>query len=672
MGVVKEISGRCQRCYTCIRNCPVKAIAVERGDTRVIDELCISCGTCVRYCSQKAKQVEAHADEVLAALARKDREIVAMIAPSFPASFHDVKQKQVVAALRQLGFSKVMEVAYGAELVARDASRMLSDPTIKKPIISSSCPAVVGLIEKHFPELIPHLARTVSPMIALCRYLDSVEKERSVRVFIGPCIAKKEEIKDPQLAGIIDFALTFRELKAMFKARNIDVAVAPQEPMDPPAPGDGRVFPLMGGILKTAGLGTNILDPHIAIIEGRDDTLEFLRTFTDSQRKVDFPDFIDILFCRGCIDGVEIDSPLSHLERQRKVADLVRESRHLNPSALPEIDVTRTYSDKKRHLAAPNEQELREIMMLFGKFSADDELNCGSCGYPTCREKAIAVFRGFAEPEMCLPQIIKQLERTCEELQRSHEDLTKAQTDLVQSEKMASLGQLSAGVAHELNNPLGGILLFANMLRDKLMQLGRDGVSEELDIVVKEATRCRNIVRGLLDFARQNKLQKTAVGLADLIGEIISVERRALPENVKLIAEIDPLLPQCFIDPVQIRQALTNIVRNGVEAMADAGGTLSIKARVCIGHQNVEMTISDTGPGIPEENIKKLFTPFYTTKGVGRGTGLGLAITYGIIKMHKGTVRVESAVGKGSSFVINLPIDDEGRSLGGGRELIGG
>ncbi|HNV71268.1 MAG TPA: [Fe-Fe] hydrogenase large subunit C-terminal domain-containing protein, partial [Candidatus Ozemobacteraceae bacterium] len=521
-------------------------------------------------------------------------------------------------------------------------------------LIASPCPVVVSLIERHYPHLIKFLMPTVSPLVATGRYLLENDPTPSIKVFIGPCIAKKEEIQDPQLKGVIDHALTYREVKEMFKARAIDPAKLHGMPADPPHPGQGRVFPLVGGILKTAGMGTDILDDRIAIIEGHHETLEFLRTFDENHPPR--CDFVDILFCRGCIDGVEMDSELSHLDKHRKVCEFVSESRHLNPSSLPEVNLKRPYQDRKLRTMEPTAEEITEILRMFGKHKPEDELNCGACGYRTCREKARAVFQGIAEPEMCLPEIIKQLEKTVVDLNISHEELKKAQDELVHSEKLASLGQLSAGVAHELNNPLGGILLFSNMLQEKLAQIGKDTLPEEIDIIVKEATRCRNIVRGLLDFARQSKLQKTRIDIGELLAEISTIERRAAPQGVQFVEEYDPALPPTMLDPVQIRQALTNIIHNAVEAMPQ-GGTLKIVTRHSALTQTAEITIADSGVGIPDNSISKLFTPFFTTKGVGKGTGLGLAICYGIIKMHRGSINVQSSVGKGTTFNISLPLE---------------
>ncbi len=653
MSVVKTTSGKCKRCYTCVRNCPVKAISVEAGMAKVLDDLCVSCGTCVRVCTQKAKLVDNDIEPVQKALS-EGQPLSALVAPSFPASFHNTHAKQVVAGLKRLGFSKVIEVAFGAELVGREAQRLMNSPLSNRPIISSACPVVVSLVEMHFPELIPHLAPIVSPLLALGRYLRATETAPMKLVFIGPCIAKKQEIRDPNLSGLIDFALTFHEVKLLLSEKGIKCHEIPGLPMDPPYPGQGRIFPLMGGLLRTGGIGTDILDSRIAIIEGYPETLEFLSTFKRSPSRLEF---VDLLFCRGCIDGVEIDSPLSHTEKQRKILELVAESRHLNPSSLPEIELKRNFEDRKKRLAEPTEAQVTAILKEFGKEKPEDELNCGACGYISCREKAKAVFHGFAEPEMCLPQIIKQLEDGYTMLRQSHDQLKKAQDELVHSEKLASLGQLSAGVAHELNNPLGGILLFSNLLLEKLQKEPADEVPEELQVIVKEAARCRNIVRGLLDFARQSKLQRTSVDISALASEILGIVMRSSGPEIRKQETYDPLFPPTLVDPVQFRQALTNIIQNAMEAMPK-GGTCSVSTRFIPDIHEGEVVISDTGTGIPEDVVPKLFTPFFTTKGIGKGTGLGLAISYGIIKMHRGTISVKTRPGEGTSFIIRFPVEE--------------
>jgi len=240
-------------------------------------------------------------------------------------------------------------------------------------------------------------------------------------------------------------------------------------------------------------------------------------------------------------------------------------------------------------------------------------------------------------------------------LRRSLEDLAAAQEQLIQSEKLASIGQLAAGVAHEVNNPLGSIILFAHLL---LQQMGeKSNNAEDLKFIIEEANRCRNIVSGLLNFARQGKLKLNKHSLPEIINKLIhAVRQKPEFQNVQILTNISPDIPEVEIDLDQIYQVFLNLAQNAAEAMPQ-GGTLTISAEPDSRTNRVRIQFKDTGVGIPPENMKRLFTPFFTTKKIGKGTGLGLAIAYGIVKMHKGNIRAESEVGKGAIFTIELPIN---------------
>ena len=233
------------------------------------------------------------------------------------------------------------------------------------------------------------------------------------------------------------------------------------------------------------------------------------------------------------------------------------------------------------------------------------------------------------------------------------ETLTDAQEQLVQKEKLASVGQLAAGVAHEINNPLGSVLLYADILRketpdDKPQQV------EDLTMIINEATRCKTIVNDLLNFSRQNEVLAQMTDLNDLLEEMAEeASIQDLFEKVQFATELDPALPRIEADPLQLRQVFLNLMKNAAEAMPD-GGQLTLRTQKGPANGSVTVEIEDTGVGISEENMKRLFTPFFTTKPIGKGTGLGLAIAYGIVKMHQGQISVRSEVGKGATFRITL------------------
>jgi two-component system, NtrC family, sensor kinase len=255
--------------------------------------------------------------------------------------------------------------------------------------------------------------------------------------------------------------------------------------------------------------------------------------------------------------------------------------------------------------------------------------------------------------------MVEVLRETQEKLMRAlnnmAETLRETQQELLQKEKLASMGQLAAGVAHELNNPLGTILLYSNIVYKEIPE--DTSHREELQMVISETNRCKVIVRNLLDFARQNEVFASPLDLNDLLQRLVAEQQKHPKyQNVRLVLQLDPEVPIIQADPVQIQQVFTNLLDNAVESMEPkGGGTLTLTTRVAPLGQGVRISVADTGIGISEESRARLFTPFFTTKPIGKGTGLGLAIVYGIVKMHRGQIQVQSEEGKGSTFVITLP-----------------
>jgi len=255
--------------------------------------------------------------------------------------------------------------------------------------------------------------------------------------------------------------------------------------------------------------------------------------------------------------------------------------------------------------------------------------------------------------------MVETLQETQQKLLRSYnnmaETLQETQQELLHKENLASMGQLAAGVAHELNNPLGTILLYSNIVYKETAQ--DDSHREDLQMIINETNRCKAIVHNLLDFARQNKVLAQPTDLNKLLEKLVTEQKKNPKfENIEFVLQLDPILPTVRADPLQLRQVFTNLMNNAAEAMQVKGkGTLTIATRPAAFGQGVKVSVTDTGIGISEENRTKLFTPFFTTKPVGQGTGLGLAIVYGIVKMHGGQLQVQSEEGKGTTFTIILP-----------------
>jgi two-component system NtrC family sensor kinase len=241
-----------------------------------------------------------------------------------------------------------------------------------------------------------------------------------------------------------------------------------------------------------------------------------------------------------------------------------------------------------------------------------------------------------------------------EKVERRSQQLKKIQVKLMQSEKLASLGRLASGVAHEINSPLTGILTFAHLLMRKLKD--NPELKKELELIVRETTRVSTIVRGLLDFARESKPQKRPCNINELILHILSlVERQSVFQNIRIMKILNEQIPMILLDANQIQQVFMNILFNAADAMP-AGGSLNIATTLAPGESFIQVKFTDTGCGIPEKNLDRIFDPFFTTKAGTKGTGLGLAVSYGIIDRHRGQIEVQSEEGKGTTFTIKLPL----------------
>ncbi len=651
---VQPLPERCRVCYTCVRECPAKAIRIIEGQATVLPERCIACGNCVRVCSQGAKVVVDSVPAVEELLAGESP-VAAIVAPSFPAEFGGGDYRRFVGRVRALGFSRVNEVAFGADLVA-DAYRKLLEEG-GPPRIATTCPAIVLYIEKYFPELIPSLAPIVSPMVAAARVLRSLDGPDLRVVFIGPCTAKKTEGADGKIGGEIDAVLTFQELHALWQKRGLDREEPEPSDFDPPHGGMGALFPLHGGMLQAADIREDLIRREVVATSGSGFPVavgEFASGGLDTR-------VLEILACEGCVMGAGVKTERSPFRRRVLVGDYVRDRlRERGEEGSPEVlerfrdlDLSRSFTDLDQRLEPPRSEEITEILRRMGKADEGDELNCGACGYPTCREHAVAIHKGLAESEMCLPYTIDRLNDTVVELARSHGELASAQEALMQSERLASMGQLAAGIAHEVNNPLGVVLMYSHILLDELREDGRRG--EDARLIVEQAERCKKIVSGLLHFARQNKVLREPADIRELAEKAAGAVLR--PEEIDLEIDHQPGDPVAEVDREQILQVLTNILANAAAAIAGPG---KIPLRTGGDRDRVFISIADTGVGVPPENRVRIFDPFFTTKQIGKGTGLGLAISYGIVKMHRGEISMESnhdpAEGPtGTTFTVALP-----------------
>jgi len=653
---VQTIRERCRVCYTCVRECPAKAIRILGGQAEVIAERCIGCGNCIRVCSQKAKQASSSIEAVEALLAGAVP-VAANIAPSFPAEFPEHDPRRIVGALKALGFASVHEVAFGADSVSR-ALRQLLEKDGARRHITTACPAVVFYIEKYHPDLIGSLTPLTSPMIATARALRHKREGELRIVFVGPCIAKKGEAARENLAGEVDAVLTFREFRRMLVNRGIECRTVATADFDPPLGGLGTLYPLSRGMFQSSSIQEDLLSVDFVAAEGRTSFVEVIKELESGALNAKL---LELLCCNGCAMGAGMTSKSPLFVRRTQISQYARErhtgldweqwKREMDRCA--DLDLRVRFSSDDQRAVVPSREVIREIMARIGKLTPEDALICGACGYDTCIEHAEAIARGVAQSEMCLPYTIDQLRKTVGELADSHQQLQDTQEALMHSEKLASMGQLAAGIAHEVNNPLGVVLMYTHLLLDECP--ATSPLQEDLRMIAEQADRCKKIVAGLLDFARQNKVLHQPTDIRELVDR--SLQAVPVPPGVEVGVDHQLADPIVELDRDQVAQVIINLVDNAFAAMP-GGGRLTVRTRASNGHLILEVV--DTGIGIPKENLKKIFSPFFTTKQIGKGTGLGLAVSYGIVKMHRGDIAVESnadpAAGPtGTTFRVKLP-----------------
>lgn len=425
INILKE---HCHECYACVRNCPVSAVKVNNSRVEVIEERCINCGKCVELCSQNAREIT-NKSKLLLDLLKKNEDLTAVLAPSFPAYKINWQKKDWELLFEEMNFKDVHDVAWGAELVSQEYIKIVEEST--QTVISTACPVIVKLINKYYPGLNKYLAQVISPMQAVSRYLKKVRPELGV-VLIGPCHAKKIELEKEDNVKAV---LTFSELFALAEELNINLndkdennGKDNEEDLNNnflSAEKNNKVISensrslAVGGALYNKAAESLKKSVHI---EGDKQVLEFLDALENNKIEVDFA---DLLFCRGCLDGFDLRSENYYL-KEKALYEYIDSNDNFNDydkSQAKNIDLTQSFESEEIKFNLPNEKEIWNILNKTNKFSEDDLLDCGACGYSSCKDKAAAVYQGFAEVNICLPYLLREKRKEVKEIQQINKDL---------------------------------------------------------------------------------------------------------------------------------------------------------------------------------------------------------------------------------------------------------
>lgn len=407
MKVIDFKDASCRHCYKCVRYCEVKAISVQNEQAHIMKEQCINCGHCLEVCPQNAKTFASDIERVKGYLGQGMKTVIS-IAPSYLGVLEYNKPGQIVDALLKLGFYEVRETAEGAALVTKEYWKLLKEGKMKN-IITTCCPSVNDLIEKYYPDLIDQMAPVVSPMIAHGRLIKEIYGESTKVVFLGPCIAKKEEaVGDTRVFGAVDAILTFEEITKWWKAEGIEVLKCETQPVGNPNPYVNRLYPLGGGVV-TSILSHSVEDNYYKVhVDGLRSCMELFEELLKGETE---QCFFEVNVCEGgCIKGPASDKwQQTFIKAKMNVEDQVAH-RERAKEIQTAVSLDKKFLDRHVEELHPEAAEMDAVLCAMGKYAKEDELNCGACGYPTCRAKAEAVYQKKAEIGMCLPHALEQAE----------------------------------------------------------------------------------------------------------------------------------------------------------------------------------------------------------------------------------------------------------------------
>lgn len=460
---------KCNLSYTCIKVCPTKAIKIEEGHAHIIPERCIGCGHCVTVCAQNAISYRSEKQKTIE-LIKSENTVAALCDPAIAGEFVDISDyRKFVAMLKELGFDLVNEVAFGVDLVALKYKELYDD-FHGKYYISTKCPATTGYIVRYKPDLVNNLAPIVPPYIAMAKVVRQKYGKNIKTVYITACTSAKDEAKQfKETDGALDAVITFTELRALFDDFNIYEKKVEYCDFDPPLGKKGGLFPISHGLMQSIDFIEDLLKSNVLVTEGRTNFLQSINEFSSEDK---FTQHLDLFYCKGCVMGPGTSSGGKKFTRRTQVVNYVKKRLknfdeniwEKDIQEFTDIDLSRNYKTIDRRLPFPSEKKIQKVLEDLGKTKSEDQLGCGSCGYPTCREFAIANVQGLANYEMCYTFSLKEMHNSLNKLNAANKRLQDTQQALKKSEERAKSEKEAAHEAKEtvttmLNKIRAGVVL---------------------------------------------------------------------------------------------------------------------------------------------------------------------------------------------------------------------
>jgi len=494
---------KCRNSYSCVRVCPVNAIEVkpQKAHPTILSDKCIGCGLCYISCSPRAIEFRDSKEEVKALLL-SDRKTAALIEPSIASEFDDITDyRKFVTMIKSLGFDYVHEVSFGVDLIAAKYTDLFSKAE-GKYYITANCPAIVKLIEKFHPELTPNLAPLVSPMIATAMVVKDIYGPDIAAVQIGPCIDAKDEALKYGSGKLIEGVLTFIELRQMFDEAGIQERLVKMSEFDPPYGYWGALYPVPAGIIQAGGLKRDMVSSRVITASGKEDILEAIHDFDNHIDTIHH--HFNLFFCHGCLLGPGMENHKERFRRralvsrytEKRISTLDKDLWQENMDKWLNLDFSRTFTPDDQRIPEPPEEAINEVLKIVGKNNPEEELNCGACGYLSCREFAVTVAKGLAIPEMCHTFNLRNKQEYIETLRQTNRKLAETKKALKESEELAQREKEMAQSASDMMNnmleklPTGVVIVDSNL---KILHSNKSFIN----IIGEDAKAISEIIPGL-------------------------------------------------------------------------------------------------------------------------------------------------------------------------------
>ncbi len=495
---------KCRNSYSCVRVCPVNAIEVrpQKAHPSIINDRCIGCGLCFIACTPRAVEFRDSKEEVKNLLS-SDRKTAVLVAPSIASEFDDITDyRKFVGMLRALGFDYVHENSFGVDLIAAEYSKLFNTAE-GKYYITANCPSIVKLIEKYYPELVPNLAPIVSPMIATAMVVKELYGDNVAVIYVGPCIDNKDEAFLYRNGRLIEGILTFIELRQLFDEYQIAERAVKMSEFDPPFGNWGALYPLPAGIVQAGGIKRDFFTSNVITAAGKEEVFEAMHDFNGYIDTIHH--HFNIFFCHGCLLGPGMERHNERFKRralvrkyaEKRVGLLDIDQWEKDMKKWSELDFSRTFRPDDQRIPEPPAEAINEVLKIIGKENPEEELNCGACGYQSCREFASTVAKGLAVPEMCHTFNLRNKQEYIETLRQTNKKLAETKKALKESEELAMREKEMAQGASDMMNSMLEKLPTGVVIVDSNLKILHSNLSF-INIIGEDAKAISEIIPGLV------------------------------------------------------------------------------------------------------------------------------------------------------------------------------